>query len=235
VSLSDYTPFQTPNPLTGELITIYNLNRDKQGLVETVDRTSELNERTYNGFELSFAGRFRNGAMVQGGWSVERTVSVTCDTDDPNLFRFCDQTGATNQELGRVESIPYRHEYKLAATYPFPWGIHASMSLLSYPGGELGVAWPVPASLFPGGRTRTVSVPLIPPGTEFLERWSQLDLAFKKSIRVRAVDLRPQVEVFNVLNSSTVLAEVQTFGPSLGAPSRTLQARLVRLGMIVTF
>ncbi len=235
LGLSDYRAFQTPNPLNGELITIYNLNRNKQGLVEIVDRNSDINAATYNGFEVSFTGRLENGAILLGGWSVERTVSITCDTDDPNRFRFCDQTGKMYQELGRVDPVPYRHEFKLAASYPLWWGIQTSMSLLSYPGQELGVSWPVPPGLFPGGRTRAVNVPLIPPGSKFLQRWNQLDVAVKKAIRISGMDLQPQVEIFNVLNSSVVLQEIQTFGLSLGRPTRTLQARLVRLGVIATF
>jgi hypothetical protein len=232
---SDYTPFQSANPVTGELVTVYNLNRNRQGLVEIVDRNSDINKRAYNGFEVSFTGRLRNGGMLLGGWSMERTVAVTCDTDDPNRLRFCDQTGATYQELGSTQDIPFRHEFKLAGAYPLPWGIQSSMSLLSYPGQGLGITWPVPANLFPGGRTQAVNVPLIAPGTKFLNRWNQMDIAIKKAVRVGRVQLRPQVEIFNLLNSSVVLSENQTLGPSLGRPTGTLQGRLVRAGMIATF
>jgi hypothetical protein len=235
INRTDYAAFQTPNPVTGELITIYNLNRSKQGLVDVVDRNSDINRRFYNGFEVSFSGRLANGAMLLGGWSVERTIAITCDNDDPNRLRFCDQTGRTYQELGTTEAIPFRHEFKLAASYPLPWGVQSSMSLLSYPGQGLGVSWPVPISVFPGGRTQAVNVALIPPGTKFLERWNQLDIALKKSVRARGLELRPQIEIFNVLNSGVVLSEIQTFGPSLGRPTSTLQARLVRVGAIVTF
>jgi hypothetical protein len=232
---SDYTPFQTINPVSGELMTIFNLNRNKQGLVDLVDRNSSINKRTYNGLEFSLTGRLGRGGMLMGGWSVERTVAITCDTDDPNRLIYCDQTGGTYQELGQVASIPFRHEFKLAAAYPLPWGVHASLSFLSYPGQGLGVTWPVPANLFPGGRTQAVNVPLIPAGTKFLERWNQLDIAIKKSVRVGQFDLKPQVEIFNLLNSSVVLTEIQTYGPSLGRPTATLQGRLIRLGGIVTF
>ena len=232
---ADYTPFETINPVSGQPMTIFNLNREKQGLVDLVDRNSDINGRSYNGFEVSMTARLRNGGMVMGGWSVERTVGVTCDNDNPNQLLYCDQTGNTYQELGRVAPIPFRHEYKLAATQPLPWGIQTGLSLLSYPGAQLGVTWPVPANLFPMGRTQAVNVPLISPGTKFLERWNQLDFSIKKSLRVGRLDFRPQVEIFNVLNSSVVLTEIQTYGPSLGRPTATLQGRLVRAGAIVMF
>ena len=97
------------------------------------------------------------------------------------------------------------------------------------------MSWPVPISLFPGGRTQSVNVQLIPPGTKFADRWNQLDVSVNKTFTRGRVKLRPKVEVFNVLNSSVVLAELQTFGTSLGKPSETLQGRFVKLGASVTF
>ena len=181
LNVSDYAPFQVPNPLTaGEMITVFNLDRAKQGQVDTVATASDVNRRTYNGFEVNMMARLPNGGTVLGGWFTERTVSITCDTNDPNQYRFCDQSGQLFQELGTVPSLPFRHEFKLAATYPFPWKLEASMSLMSYPGSGgitttaapapyLAVDWVVPAVLFPGGRTQSVTVGLIPPGTEVLE------------------------------------------------------------------
>jgi hypothetical protein len=143
--------------------------------------------------------------------------------------------GKLYQDLGRVEKIPYGHEYKLAVAYPLPWQIETGLSLLSYPGNGLGVSWPVPASLFPGGRTLAVAVPLVPPGSKLLERWNQLDVSVKRSFRVGRVAVQPTVEIFNLLNSSVVLSEIQTFGPLLGRPTSTIQGRLLKLGALAKF
>ena len=53
----------------------------------------------------------------------------------------------------------------------------------------------------------------------------------KRRFRVRRVEMLPAVEVYNLTNSSVVLNEVQTFGPSLGQPLLTLQGRMMRLGV----
>ncbi|MGE3512396.1 MAG: hypothetical protein AB7N65_26320, partial [Vicinamibacterales bacterium] len=232
---ADYTPLQVTNPIDGQPITIYNLNRDRQGLVQIVDRNSDINRRSYDGVEVSVSGRLGARGTFLGGWSTERTIAVTCDTDNPNNFRFCDQTNESHTDLGRVAPIPFRHEFKFAGSYMFPWGIQSSLSLLSYPGQQLSVSWPVPPNLFPGGRTQVVNAALISPGTKFLERWNQVDIAIKKSLRFGRTDIRPQLELFNLLNSSVVLSEIQTFGPSLGRPTATLQGRLVRVGVVATF
>jgi hypothetical protein len=150
------------------------------------------------------------------------------------------------KELGTVPTLPFRHEFKVAAVYPLPWAIEAGMSLMSFPGNGgitttaaptpyLAVNWVVPAALFPGGRTQSVTVPLIPPGSEYLERWNQVDLTVKRRFRVRQLEMLPSLEFYNLLNSSVVLNENQTYGPALGQPLLTLQGRMMRLGLLVRF
>ena len=248
-SLSDYTTFQTPNPLTGEPITIFNLNRAALGRVDVVDTNSDINRRLYTGYEVSMQARRGRGTLL-AGWAMERSRTVTCDTNDnPNFLRFCDQTGELYQELGQVGKIPYRHEFKLAGSQQLPWGFLAAVSFFSYPGsnidpdgatgpgwaGPLNVLWAVPPALFPGGRNEAVSVPLIPPGSRYLKRWNQLDLNFKRVFHVRRLEFQPAIEIYNVLNSSVVLNENQNFGPTLGTPSLTPFGRFFKLGGLIKF
>ena len=93
----------------------------------------------------------------------------------------------------------------------------------------------MPPNLFPGGRTQSVTLPLVAPGVKFLERWNQLDVSIKRIFRFGSIELQPTLEVFNLLNSSVVLAENQRFGPNLGQPLTTLQGRFLKLGALVKF
>lgn len=223
LSPSDFAGFQTANPLNGELFTVYNLSRVKQGLVDLVDRNSKINKQIYNGFELSFNARLPNNSTVFGGVTTDQNLAATCDQFNPNNGggRFCDQT---------TFGMPHQFDFKVAGNYPLPAGFEAAASLISYAGQPLAVNWSVPANLFPGGRTEaSVTVPLIQPGTKYLERWNQLDMNVKKNIRAGDKQYSLNFAVFNVLNSSVVLSEIQTFGASLGRPQRFLLARLVRL------
>jgi hypothetical protein len=249
VDVADYAPFQVANPLdTREMITVYNLNRAKQGQVDNVVRASEINRRTYNGFEATMQARLPKGGTLVGGWFAERTVSVTCDTNDPNPLRFCDQTGKLHQELGRVAALPFRHEFKLALSSPLPWDFKGALSVTSFPGvggfllgtasdpvSYLTIDWVVPADLFPGGRTQSVTVALNPPGSRYLPRFSQVDASVKRTIRAGRTQIEPGVAVFNLLNSSVVLQEIRTFGPALGQPLNTLQGRFLKLEVLFKF
>jgi hypothetical protein len=47
--------------------------------------------------------------------------------------------------------------------------------------------------------------------------------------------LEGQVAVFNVTNNNVVLAEVESFGRSLGRPLNILQGRMLRLALLLAF
>jgi hypothetical protein len=241
VGLRDYTPVQIVSPLDGEVFTAYNLFPEKFGLVDLVDTNSsnsELRRNTYNGFELGGSGRLPNGGTIFGGWTFERTVDVNCDsTSNPNSFRFCDQSQL---------DIPFRHEYKLAGTYPLPLNLQASVALVSWSGAPLGVNWSISrttryaadcigpctpgALVIPSLTPASLVVPLVAPGQKYNDRWNQLDLGIRHTIRFGpAKQLMIDLQAFNALNSASILGQNQTYGTSLGRPTSTLEGRVVRL------
>jgi len=234
---ADYTSFSVPNPLTpAESITVYNLNRNKQGLVSLVDRNSEINSNVYDGIEISFTARF-DRMNLYGGWTGNRTVAVTCDTNNPNGYRFCDQQGELYQSNGTTASIPFRHDFKLNGFYRLPWQMQANFAWQNYGGAASSINYPVPAALFAvvGGRTAAVTIPLVSPGVRYLERWNQLDIGVKKGITVGKTEISINLDLFNALNVSSILGEIQTFGPSLGQPTEILQGRFARIATTVKF
>ena len=103
---------------TGEMLTIYNLNRNKQGQVDLLDTTADGSQAGlhFNGFDLNFSARLPGGGNLFGGWAAGKLVHVNCqyvlytDIDlyypwltlasDPNAQRNCDQTQL---------DIPFRH------------------------------------------------------------------------------------------------------------------------------
>lgn len=261
---ADWTPFQVANPLgNGEMITLFNLNPAKAGAYasQLIDVNSDINRTVYDGFEASFTARLPRRSVLFGGWSNDRLITVTCDQYDPNKLRFCDQTGKTFQEYGKTSMPPFRNDFKLSGNLPLTWGIEVSGVFMSYAGKgnsytaqdpSLGVYWSVPASVFPNGqRTRVVTsapillaagtqtqapgVNLIAPNTKYQERWNQIDLSAKRTFRAGHREFQGQLAVFNVLNGSTVLQEVQNYGPTLGQPQNFLQGRLMRLALLINF
>ncbi len=106
--------------------------------------------------------------------------------------------------------------------------------MLSYPGLPLTVNWAVPlATLI--NKSATVTIPVIAPGTSYLERWNQLDVHVTREMKTGRLAIRPTLEVFNLLNTSVVLGQNMTFGSALGRPTSTLQGRLMKLSAMIKF
>ncbi len=131
--------------------------------------------------------------------------------------------------------IPFRSDFKLVGAYPLPLAFQVGAAFQSYAGDPLNVTWSVPVNLFPGGRTQSVTVNLIPPGTKYLERWNQLDVSLRKIFNVKKTRLDVSLDMFNALNGNVVLSETQAYGPSLGNPTSILQPRLFRISGNVKF
>ena len=230
VSVSDYAVFETPSPLNnGESVTVYNLNKTKQGQVDLLDTTATDRSKsrvTYTGLELSFTARLPRGGSFFGGWASEKGITVACAGNDPNTFRYCDQS-----KLG----IPFTNDFKFNGSYPLPFGVQVGAALQSYAGAPLAVNWSVPTNLFPGGRTQAVTVNLVAPGSKYLDRWNQLDLSFHKVLRVGRARIDTALDVFNALNSNVVLQQNQNFGSSLDQPQQILQGRMLRVSNQIKF
>ncbi len=98
---------------------------------------------------------------------------------------------------------------------------------------------PCPAGqlIFPAGSTpltsASITVPLVPAGTEFLERVRQLDLSLAKSFQVGSSRMTGQLDVFNVANSAAVASVASTLYGTAAyqRPSSVLQGRMIRIGV----
>jgi hypothetical protein len=243
----DFAVVPVANPLNPtELIPIYNLNVAKRGQVREIDKNSDTNRRWYNGFDIGVTARVGNGTVF-GGTSIGRQKFVNCEVDDPNSLRFCDQ---------RELDIPYLTQFKLAGSYALPFQIQISGTWQGYPGVPFGTArqdvlytttlnrvedpslnvnYIVDRSVVPNLTAASVTVPLIAPGSSYLDRWNQVDVRLARKFAVRGVQAQGQFDIFNVLNTNTVLGEVETFGTSLHRPTAILQGRLFAAGVQLTF
>jgi hypothetical protein len=175
---------------------------------------------------------------------------VNCTTpDNPNAIRFCDD---------RQNGVPFNKNFKLAGSYPMPYGIMLSVAFQSQVGNSIRNM-----TATTGGETMTVSrgttrypascpapcpagavilpttfqpatlvVQLVPNATVFTERINQLDLKASKTFRRGRISVSPTLEVFNVNNSDTVVSYVSTnvLAASYLRPNSILQGRIIGVG-----
>ena len=237
-SASDYEKLEVADPRgNGQMLPVYQIIPGRVRPTDNLDTNSDSNSRWYRGVDLVVHGRLKNGASFSGGTSTGRVLQRTCEVENPNALRFCD----TSQF-----DVPFQTSLKVSGSYPLPWlGTRISAVLQSVPGqvpgttgggtGEQVVNYTVTRTQLPTLSTASsVVVRLNEPGTVFIERINSLDLNFSGKVKAGRLSLKPQIEVFNVLNMNPVL-QVTTQFPIQGRPQQILQGRLVRLGMQVEF
>jgi hypothetical protein len=225
----DYELFTVADPrANGQTLPVWHLRATRLGPVAEVIRNSDSNRLMYQGVDAIVRARLTNGTVLAGGTSTGQLRSQMCEVENPNAMRFCDQ---------RQFDVPYLTTLKLSGTYPLPWsGLRVGVVFQSRPGTERVHSYTVTRAQLPQLTTvSSVSVRLNEPGSLYLDRINQLDVSVAGTLALgRKVRVRPQLELFNLLNVSPVLTERTQF-PFQGTPQRILNGRLIRLGMQVEY
>jgi hypothetical protein len=228
--VADYTPFTITVPRNaslpdggGQAITMYNLNANKLGVVNNVSTWSDRNSRIYNGIEVSVNARFARRAFVFGGITTERTATNSCadlTNSNPNNLRFCDQMP------------PFQALYKASGAYTLPRDLNFSVTFQARPGISVGSFYTFNSAIagvaLTGGGNLTVTV--VDPTTQYYDYVKTLDARVARTFRVGGARIEPFLEVFNLLNFSTILTVNETIGPSYYTPGIIVQGRRLQLG-----
>jgi hypothetical protein len=243
VATGDFDPFCVTVPADGRLpggggnriCGLYDLNPGKVGQnssVVTAQQAYGKQSEVYNGFDLTITARLPKAAYVQGGVNLARTEINNCFVvDSPQALLFCDS------------KPPFQPQFKFIATYPLPWDVQLSGTFQSTPGTEILANYAVTSAQvasslgrnLSAGANSTVTVPLIAPGTTYGQRLYQIDARLTKSLKVGRAHIRGNVDLYNLLNASTVLLQNNTYGPAWQAPAYVLPGRLLKVSAQLNF
>ena len=235
-------------------IPIWNLNPEARGLTgaDRFMRNSDMNKDVYNGFEAGFNGRLPNGTTIFGGWTMERNIMTRCDQpEDPNRLLFCN--------AGDYD-IPWLHDFKISGMVPLPGGWSLSGSAQFYPAQEIAaggstdhfggtnqggstfddihsyvgnVRYNTTVADFEAlgvSRTQGLSIPLMPPGSFFADRLTQIDVSVRKTFTLpNGIRWDVQADVYNLPNYFPITNMNGTYGGSLGKASRTINRRFLQV------
>ncbi len=243
LAVTDWTPFTITAPLDPRLpggggypVEIYTLNPAKVGTPSDNVRTfSELNARTYNGFDVLVTARLDGGGVLLGGVTFDDLATSNCDQrDDPNQLRFC------------APNSPYRTIFKLSGSYPLPYGFQLSGSFTSRPGADISANYTVTAAI--AGRpiigstagSTQINVNLLERNTSFRETINNFDMRVSKAFRFGRYKLQGMVDIYNLLNAGAVTDLSQTFGANPATrvwmnPQGIQTGRYLRFGAQFTF
>jgi hypothetical protein len=190
--------------------------------------------RHYNGVDLVLNARLAGGLILQGGTNTGRFETNTCYVvNTPQELLYCDVRP------------PFQTQGKVLAIYTLPWwDLQTSATYQTLPGPQITASWAAPASAVTGlgrplaGGARTVTVPLIAPGTLYADRMNQVDLRIAKNIRSGQLRVQPQLDIYNLLNGNAVLGVNNTYSPvgtTWQRPTAILAGRIFKVGVLVTF
>ncbi|HET9831538.1 MAG TPA: TonB-dependent receptor, partial [Vicinamibacterales bacterium] len=231
VTNASYTPYCLTIPGTPAItgFGMPNAGNQQCGYADIIRSTTAINliqkadnfgkvQDVFDGIDFDANARLAKGILVNGGVSWGRERFNICD--------FKDNLQISSVGVGNLgTTTPHTNEYcdvhppmqpnvKGQLTYPFPWGVGASISFQSLPGAQIVANYPLnfsatnAALTTPGltlGRAFSglaPSVSIVAPGTQYLDRIYQTDIRVTKTFRYRATTIRPTVSVYNLFNSN---------------------------------
>ena len=254
VAPTDYDPYCVTAPADARLpggggqqiCGLFDIKNAKVGQIDnlrTVSDTYGKQKEHHNSVDLTVNARLANGLLLQGGMSTLKGMTDNCDVvtklDNP-MTRFCHA------------ETPFLTQVKFLGSYNLPWGFQVAATYTDVPGigfpatPAVGVratyvatnAVIAPSLGRPLAASTFVTLPLIDPGTQYLDRLRQLDLRGARTFTVGRTRIKAMLDFYNALNASTVVLANDTYGTNGAAwlqPQQILQGRYIKLGVQLDF
>jgi hypothetical protein len=210
----------------------------------------------YTGYDVNLNARLPRGGSASGGFSIGHEITDICDVIGQASVTYAAVAGVLSSTAGTIASTtgypstlycrvepPYQADIKGLVSYPLPWwGLRASATLQNRPGPQILANYTINAANVASQTTLgravtggTQTTQLIAPGTVYGDRFTQVDVRFGKGFRIGRGRVQASLDIYNLMNSSAVLAQNNTFGTSWRTPTSILQGRLVKVGGQIDF
>ena len=246
------TDSRLPGDVSGKQICgLLDLNPGSLGRLQNLGTSASNYGRQieqWNGFDLSLNIRMPK-AVLQGGISSGRSLLDNCEIfEDVPEAGVPGIAGVLGGNHCRQQS-PMLTQVKLLGSYNLPWGVSAAATFQSIPGQQIlanfvATGADVVPSLgrsLAAGANATVTVPLIRPNSVYGDRVNQIDLRLGRTFRFRGAALKGMVDLYNLVNSNTVILWNNTYGTRAAAgaawlrPSQILGGRMLKFGVQLDF
>lgn len=228
-------------------------------LVQKASNFGDVSD-VYSGYDVNVNARLPRGGMASGGVSIGHEITDTCAVVGQAAVTYAAVAGVLASTAGTLAPTygsttaagtpstlychvepPFQADVKGLVSYPLPWwGLTASATFQNRPGPQILATYTVTSALVQNlGRnlnSGSATTGLIAPGTLYGDRFTQLDIRFGKNFRFggnRRVGVT--MDVYNLMNSSAILAQNNTVGPNWRTPTQILQGRLIKFGAQLDF
>jgi hypothetical protein len=247
----DYTSYCVTAPLDSRLpggggyriCDLADVSLDKFGQVFTRISQSSVygDQKQINDFfAITMNARLGARARLAGGVDLGRSMTDNCFIVD------CAQDLLN---CHNVKGYGDNTQVKFNGNISLPGDVLLSGLIQNLPGSTITASWAAPNAVVApelgrslaacGGRTpctSTATIPLVASNVLFNPRVTRLDLRIGKGFKVSSSKrLQANLDVFNVMNSSYVLGQNNTFGNTWQRPSQTMDGRMFHLSANLTF
>jgi carboxypeptidase family protein/TonB-dependent receptor-like protein len=230
-----YTPFtfNVPNgPNGATTVTVYNLASNLASAQNNVRDNESYLDTDYKGVEFTASKRLSHRWQMVGGLTLGKNqggLTQGNDLNDPNVTLY------PRGIIGNDSKVAFR----LSGSYQVPGDVAIAGSLVSNTGYPFVSTYQVTrTAAAAAGVTLTRSsqtVPLSQRGDERLPNVTLVDLRVSRTFRFGARRIIPQVDFFNIANSSTVVSLNTGVGATYKNPAEIVAPRIIRVGFVVDF
>jgi hypothetical protein len=252
--VSDFGAFSVTAPLDSRLpngggyafTNLYDINASKVGQVDNYftfasDYGNQIQH--WNGVDVTLNARPGGGVLLQGGLSTGRQITDNCAI----LARVPEWTGTatapTSTGLPFCRQVQnFQTQVKFLGAYTLPKvDVQVSGAFQSIPGPQIAANEVLSSAAIQSSLGRplagvpTVTVNLVQPGALFGDRLNQLDLRFSKALKYRGTRTSLNLDLYNVFNVDTVLAENSTYTNATATgwrvPTTIVTARFAKISV----
>ena len=209
--------------------------------VVTRDREFAERETVTNSMYMNVTARPASGVTLQGGFNTWKTNDDFCAQrallPEQTIFGVTSPTNPwCNTSTGFVTRVTGLGSYLVPRV-----DVQVAATFRSDQGGDLAANYTVPNAQtvglnrpFVGTAGQTIVVNLIEPGTLYGDRVNQFDLRFAKILRFGRTRTNVGVDIYNVINSGSVLTYNQSFVPNEAVstwlrPNTVMEPRFVKV------
>ena len=230
---TDSTGASLVNSITGQPITLYDLPTAYVGLAQyLITNIPDLNTNHYNGVELTVQKRMSRGWQLLAGYTVQQQKGtyrrgLTDDFNNPN--------NGINRQNANL-NYDATQMLKVLSDYSLPKAFNIGVNFQHYTGYPLDPNNGPPTAVFTGLNLGQVSVIGEQIGRIRLPNVNIFNLRFSRPTHIsERFTLEPTADLFNVLNSNTVISEVPTGGAVFQKPTNQLNPFIARFGLRFSF
>jgi hypothetical protein len=203
----------------------------------------------WNGVDLAINARPGGGLLLSGGVSTGKRTTDNCEIVAalPEMLLGAQNLGSNNNNVWLPgqwchQEEPFLTQLKGFGTYLIPRiGVQVAATFQSIPGALVAANFNAPNAVVSpslgrplSGGVPNISVNLIEPGTQYGERLNQVDLRFGKQLRIGRARSVISLDLYNALNSDTVLTVNNNFA-AWQRPQTIIQSRFGKIALQLDF